>query len=281
MTITCPHCGTNYHRPPGVTLPGETRYRCARCQHVFVPAVEEEPEGPETVEDERQFTFDDDDDEPAELEVELEDEDATTERKAPAARGGKTPRSSPDLERRGLTAARFAMWSFFLVTIGYAVLSIYFFTFPERMRKSIGEIPLLGPALIETQLSPANVQLAGVRGDYRRVKGDKLVFVISGTALNNSSVPVRAIQVEGRLIGPQEPRQIVFCGASPHDLQDLSLREINLLQTLEPPRDWALGPGEQADFLVVFVDPPTDLREFAAEVKEVKGAPARPRRGTA
>src|SRR5947207_2748650 len=81
-----------------------------------------------------------------------------------------------------------------------------------------------------------------------------------------SPLPVRAIQVEGRIQGTQEQRQVVYCGAAPRDVQDLSLREIALLQTLEPPKEWTLAPGDQTGFLVVFAQPPTDLREFGAEV---------------
>ena len=84
----------------------------------------------------------------------------------------------------------------------------------------------------------------------------------------------RSIQIEGRIAGAQEQRQVVFCGAAPRDVKELSLREIALLQTLEPPKDWSLAPGEQAAFLVVFAAPPTDLHEFGAEVVAVQ-APSR------
>src|SRR5207248_10079066 len=95
--------------------------------------------------------------------------------------------------------------------------------------------------------------------------------------LNRSPVPVRGIQIEGRILGSQEQRQVVFCGAAPRDVQDLSLREIALLQTLEPPKEWSLSAGEQANFLVVFPGPPTDLREFGAEVVAVQAPPRDPR----
>ena len=49
------------------------------------------------------------------------------------------------------------------------------------------------------------------------------------------------------------------------------MREIALLQTLEPPKDWSVAPGEQTSFLVVFVGPPAELREFVAEVVAVQG----------
>jgi hypothetical protein len=56
----------------------------------------------------------------------------------------------------------------------------------------------------------------------------------------------------------------------PHHVNDLSQREIELLQTLQPPESWRLLPGEEGDFLVAFVDPPMPLRDFAVEVASVR-----------
>jgi len=99
--------------------------------------------------------------------------------------------------------------------------------------------------------------------------------VIDATAVNNARIPVRSIQVEGRIMGAKETRQVVFCGAARREVRDLSLREIALRQTLEPPKDWTLSPGEQASCIVVFTDPTEDLREFAAEVVAVQAPPRR------
>jgi hypothetical protein len=85
---------------------------------------------------------------------------------------------------------------------------------------------------------------------------------------------VKGIQVEGRIKGAEEQRQVVFCGAARPDVQNLSLREIALLQTLEPPKDWTLAPSDETSFVVVFPGPPTDLTEFSAEVVAVQ-APSR------
>jgi len=53
-------------------------------------------------------------------------------------------------------------------------------------------------------------------------------------------------------------------------VRDLSAHEIDLLQTLRPPHDWRLLPGQDGDFLVAFVDPPVPLKEFSAEVVSVQ-----------
>jgi predicted Zn finger-like uncharacterized protein len=256
MTVECPRCGTLYRRPTRAEPGADATYRCARCRHVF-DAGADEPAMLSADPEEHEFAFDD----------EPEDGDAP-----PVAVAHDI---APEEEERPMKSpARFAVRTMLVVTLGFGVLSVYLYTNPDGVRTAFGRVPLIGSRLAEEPLYPAAVQLTDVKGGYERVQGDRLVFVISGTALNNSPVPARSIQIEGRIAGAQEQRQVVFCGAAPRDVKDLSLREIALLQTLEPPKDWALAPGEQADFLVVFASPPTDLREFGAEVVAVQ-APSR------
>ena len=263
MTIECPRCGTLYRRPARSSLGGGTTYRCARCRHVFdpsgrEPAIVANPD--QAADDDTLFAFDDgEDDEPADVAPRTRIEPAAG---ASRSRAEEAPRMS--------TPARFAVRCMLFVTLAYAVLSVYLYTHPERIRDALLAVPLIGTRLAETHLDPGAVQLTNLKGEYERVQGDRLVFVISGTAFNRSSVPVRGVQIEGRILGSQEQRQVVFCGAAPRDVQDLSLREIALLQTLEPPKEWSLAAGEQASFLVVFPGPPADLREFGAEVVAVK-----------
>jgi len=261
MTIECPRCGTRYRRPSRATLGAGSTYRCARCRHVF-GGRDDEPAmiAEEGDDDEPRFTLEEPDDDPvaADTIVHRAPEPSARAEPLPAVR-------SP---------ARFAVRCLVLVTLAYVVVSIYLVTHPELVRDVLGAVPLIGEDLAETHLQPTTVQLTNLHGEYQRVQGDRLVFVISGTAVNNSSLPVRGIQIEGRILGNQEQRQVVFCGAAPRDVQELSLREIALLQTLEPPKEWTLAPGDQASFLVVFPGPPTDLHEFGAEVVAVQ-APLR------
>jgi predicted Zn finger-like uncharacterized protein len=261
MTVECPRCGTLYRRPTRSALGADATYRCARCRHVFRASDDEPPMlGGDLPDDEPSFAFDDE-----------EDDDA------PPGPVAEPPEEAPEPPRpraRMTAPARFAVRSMLLVTLLYAVASVYLYTHPDVLRQALHGVPLIGSRLSETRLQPATIQLTNVRGVYERVQGDRLVFVISGTAVNDSPMPVRGIQVEGRIVGARELRQVVFCGAAPREVRDLSLREIALLQTLEPPKDWTLAPGEQASFLVAFPGPPTDLREFAAEVVAVQ-APSR------
>ena len=277
MTVRCPACGTLYRRPAS-TARGAPTFRCARCGHVF-DAVPEEPdatpaeaetppaEPSEAFEDEdddaERFTFDDaGDDEPTD---ELADEPTDTEPEPEKPSAEKEP-------RRQVTPARFAVRMLVIVSLIYTVLSAYLYTHVDAAYRLLADVPIIGPRLVERRLSPAVVQLAGIRGEYLRVKGDELVFAIAGTAVNGSSTPVRGLRVEGWVTGAAEVRHTVTVGARPRQIADLSLREIGLLQALEPPMTWSLPPGEAVEFLIVFPEPAEDLKEFGARVLTVRAA---------
>ena len=259
MIVHCPRCRTRY-RLPARGRGGEATYRCARCRHVFSAVPEEprhaepppEPEPEELEDEEDRFRMGDDDEEQA------PEPPPTPEPRTPALPAGDRP------------PARFALRALLGVSLGYALLSVYLYTHPDSVGTLLGTVPLVGDRLAETRMEPASIQLADVRGTYERVQDDQLVFVIAGTAINNAPVAARAIQIQGRIMGAEEQRQVVFCGAAPRDVHELSTREIGLLQALEPPKEWALGPGEQSPFSIVFVGPPKDLRQFAAEVVAVR-----------
>lgn len=289
MTVSCPNCETRYRLPPRSKLGAHPTFRCTRCDHVFdpdgeaeAPSMDDEPaDEPAASDDEEQFTLEaDDDDEP---ELDLPPPPPRKRKRAAKARVEPEPDEddaaeeddvatddAPRPERPPPSAARFALRAMLAVTLGYALLSIYFYTHPARVGELLGQVPVIGQQLAEARLNPASIQLTDVRGEYQRVKGDLLVFVLSGVAINNAPVPVSGIQIQGRISGTEELRQTVFAGAAPRDVRDLTAREIDLLQTLTPPKDWMLAPGQSGHFLVAFVTPPVPLREFAAEVVAVR-----------
>jgi predicted Zn finger-like uncharacterized protein len=239
MTVRCPGCETAYRVPPRAQLGDHPTFRCTRCERVFDPDEGvEDPALPGV------------DDAPA-------DDDA--ERDAPIERPAKRP-----------SVTRFALRTMVVVTLGFALLSIYLFMHRGRVTELLARVPVIGADLAATRVNPAHVQLIDVRGDYTRAQGDALVFVITGRAINNAPVPVSAIEIEGRLLGAHPERRVVYAGTAPHRVDELSQREIDLLQTLQPPQDWRLLPGEEGDFLVAFVDPPLPLEAFTVEVASVR-----------
>jgi predicted Zn finger-like uncharacterized protein len=295
MTVSCPNCDTRYRLPPRSKLGAHPTFRCTRCDHVFDPDGEAEAPSiddddateEETERDEEEFTLEAEDGEP---ELDRSPPPKAKKKRRRAAKVRVAPEPEPEVEddepeeeddvadddarpkrpERAPSVARFALRAMLAVTMGYAILSIYFYTHPARVGEMLGHLPVIGQQLAEARLNPASIQLTDVRGEYQRVKGDLLVFVVTGVAINNAPVPVSGIQIQGRIAGTQELRQVVFCGAAPRDVRDLTAREIDLLQTLTPPKDWMLAPGQSGHFLVAFVTPPVPLKEFSAEVVAVR-----------
>jgi rubredoxin len=245
MTIRCPACDVVYRLPPGAADGQPLTFRCSRCDHVFAANIPPAPPLPVAA--------------TAPDEIEDDDETAT----APDAEEAERPVR----ERRW--AARFALRILVAVPLLFGLLSIYVYQHRDRVTALLERIPLVGSRLAVTRLEPGHVQLIDVRGEYARAGGDALVFVITGSAVNNAPVPLGAIRIKGSIVGSAEQHRAVYAGAAPHDVHDLSTHEIELLQTLEPPRDWRLLPGEDGAFLVAFVDPPVPLKEFRVEVAEV------------
>src|SRR2546428_12520221 len=210
MTVECPRCGTLYRRPARAEPGADTTYRCARCRPVFEAGAVEPAMLSGAEDEEREFAFDD---EPG-------DEDAAPD---PVAMAYDV---APEEGRPMKSPARFAVRTMVLVSVGYAILSVYLYTHPESLRTAFGGVPLIGSRLTEARLQPTIVQLNDVKGRYERVQGDRLVFVISGTAVNNSAVPVRSIQIEGRIARAQEQRPgRVFRGA-PRRVPDPALPQV-------------------------------------------------------
>jgi predicted Zn finger-like uncharacterized protein len=275
VTVRCPQCGTRYRLPPRSRLGRNPTYRCTRCRHVFAPDAEAEAPALEEPLDNDLPADDDVDDgpvftiEPSPVE-DVEDEDRDR-RRAPSRRRDATA-GLPPVPR---TPVRFAARAVLVVALFYSVVSIYLYTHSAEARALFARIPLVGDDMAESRLHPGNIQLADVQGEFKRVHGDHLVFVISGTAINNAPVPVAGIQVQGTIWGAEEHRQVVYCGAAPQDLTELGVREIELVQTLKPSSEWLLRPGEQDRFVVAFIDPVLPVTEFGAEVVAVRGASGR------
>jgi DNA-directed RNA polymerase subunit RPC12/RpoP len=136
--IECPRCGTLYRRPARTELGADASYRCARCRHVFEAAADEPAmvaaADEEADDDAEQFAF------------EEERDDEVAPPPAKPARPAREP--AP----RAMSTARFAMRSMMLVTLGYAVLSVYLYTHPAATRQLLRGVPLIGDRLAGTRL---------------------------------------------------------------------------------------------------------------------------------
>lgn len=270
MTVRCPACATRFRLPPRSALGSRPTFRCSRCDHVFDPEAGAEAPSLEPV------PATDETDEPEEADTAAWAERGDSTPSATSVADGEAIGPPARTDRTGSWAtARFAVRAALLVSITYAVLSIWVFTHPDRVMAWLADVPLIGTPMSEIRIDPSAIQLTDVRGTYHRIDGTSLVFAISGTAINNAPVPVSGVQIQGVTYGAVVARATVFAGVTPPDIDGLRLPEIQLLQGLVPPTDWSLGPGEQTTFLIVFVDPVVPLEEFSTEVVAVRRSKTR------
>ena len=153
---------------------------------------------------------------------------------------------------------------------GFAVLALVLRADPERTGAWLSRLPLAGATFTHDRNLARKVELRNVHGNFQRLRNARRVFVIAGEARNNSPVTIERIEVAGVLygLGGGELDQRVVTTGNRTTLTDLSEAEIVLLQNLDPAI--ALAPGETTPFLIVFLEPPRELREFSSRVLTVR-----------
>jgi predicted Zn finger-like uncharacterized protein len=193
------------------------------------------------------------------------------QRDAGTAEPGSHRRSAEDDGERGKTVAVLG----FLVAavVGYALLATTLFVDPGLSDRWLGHLPWIG-TLRDDRLLTRKVALSDVTGSYQRIKDGKEVFVITGKAMNTAPVPLHGVQVAGKLYdegGRSLDERSIHCGnaISTKVLKDLTVRELSVLQTLQPPARFAIEPGESAAFVIVFMDPPRAAVAFTTQVVAV------------
>lgn len=172
------------------------------------------------------------------------------------------------------------------IVTGFAALALMIRVAPERTSALLAHVPIAGKTFAHDRDLASKVELANVQGRFQRLRNARRVFVISGDARNNSGMTIERIEVAGALygLGGGELDQKIVTTGNRTTLTDLSEAEIALLQRLDPVI--ALAPGETTPFLIVFLEPPREMREFSSRVLSVRPTrrastpPAGPNRGS-
>ena len=191
----------------------------------------------------------------------LEDDDATV-----AARG-KTHASGAFL---GM---------FFVVALGFLGASFLLCDEPVAGARLLSQAPRIGGYFARPIVPAMLVALHDVQPAYRVLKGDQRALVITGTAQNVGARKLHLVQIAVELLdagGRSLTRQGVFCGneLSAKMLGEMTPREIEFSQGLNPQRSFAMEPSGVAPFLMVFINPPAQARQFRISVTQATPADA-------
>ena len=158
-----------------------------------------------------------------------------------------------------------------LVVSGYAAFTFLAFSYLETTAATLSRIPVLGPMLDAERPSARHIALTKMRGGFWLTKDKQRIFAIAGRAINQAGVPAHSIQIEGTLLhtnGKVLGQRMIFCGTetAPEVLESLTRREVNILQSLMPPRRFRIPAGEAVNFLITFTEPPSQIAEFSSRV---------------
>ena len=159
--------------------------------------------------------------------------------------------------------------------LGYAALSYYALSDLQGTKLSLRNLPFVGDVFAAEPFSESHITLTNLSGSFWLSKDNRRVFAVAGTAVNNASSPARLVQIEGTLynqVGKKVGQEIVFCGneANSNLLQSLTVRDIETLQNLAPPKDFRIPAGHEVNCLLVFTKPPATVAELGGRVVSVQ-----------
>ena len=159
--------------------------------------------------------------------------------------------------------------------LGYAALSYYALSDLQETKLILRNLPFVGDVLVAESFSESHITLTNLSGSFWLSKDNRRVFAVAGTAVNNASSPARLVQIEGTLynqVGKKVGQEIVFCGneANSNLLQGLTVRDIETLQNLAPPKDFRIPAGQEVNCLLVFTKPPATVAELGGRVVSVQ-----------
>jgi len=156
----------------------------------------------------------------------------------------------------------------------FSLLALMYQAQPQTIESVIRSVPWLGAALLKNNHLMHGVALQSLRPGFQAIQGNREVFVLSGVAINRNPVSVREVRIEGHIFnaeGKEIDRQIVAVGnaISSKILRDLTAQEISILQKLNPQKRFEIAPDESAGFVIVFLKPSAEVKNFSCRILSV------------
>ncbi|MCS6927154.1 MAG: DUF3426 domain-containing protein [Candidatus Binatia bacterium] len=158
-----------------------------------------------------------------------------------------------------------------ILVAGYAGLMFYALAHLEKTEAFLAQLPVLGSLFAAEHATAQQITLLDLRGSFWLTKDGRRVFAISGRAANDAALPARNVQIEGLLYdasGKVIGQRVIFCGTetAPAVLERLTVREIGILQSLVPPKQFNIPAGQSVNFLIVFTSLPSPPAQFSCRV---------------
>ena len=192
----------------------------------------------------------------------------------PLEKGETTRVSGPHEDRAASTAPYLGLFAALLLL--YALLVLTHQARPLTVEGFIKAVPWLGPSVLKNDHLRKGISLQSLRSGFEKIRGNREVFVISGVAANRNPISVREVQIEGYVYnteGEEIERQIISIGnaLSSKIIKDLEAKEISILQELKPQKRFGISPQESAAFVIVFLKPTREIKNFSCRVRSAEG----------
>ena len=163
-----------------------------------------------------------------------------------------------------------AVSAFVLVTLIYQVN-------PQPLDSLLRRIPWYGGALFDNRHFKRTLVFESLASGVQPVMNQTEVFVVSGKLVNRNDRSVHGVRIEARLFdaeGKEVGRQVTFVGnaISARIIQDMTFREIELLQSLKPQSAYRIPANESASFTIVFPKPEAAVESFSCRVLSAEAA---------
>lgn len=198
----------------------------------------------------------------------------TWERSFPTPDEEEIAASDADQERPASTVPYFSLFAVLLLL--YSIATLVNQIQPSALESLFKKVPWFGPSVFQNNHLRQGIALQSLRPGSQTILGNREVFVLSGVAHNRNTDSVREIQVEGRVYdahGKEVGRQAVWVGnaITPKILKDLTAQEITILQKLSPQKRFEIPPQKAASFVIVFLRPPGEIKNFSCRVISAGG----------
>jgi predicted Zn finger-like uncharacterized protein len=163
-----------------------------------------------------------------------------------------------------------------VLVVVYALLALTHQTNPERLESFLRAIPGLGQTIFRNNHLQRGIALKSVAPSFQTIRGNREIFIISGSAVNQNPLAVREVRIEGAVYdaeGKEMERQAITVGnpISLKIIKAITAQDISTLQKLRPPHRFEISPQQSAAFIIVFLKPTREIKSFHYRVVSAEG----------
>jgi predicted Zn finger-like uncharacterized protein len=182
------------------------------------------------------------------------------------------------IESRGAAhSAGMFIAAFFLVAVAFGLASMVICGEPAASARMLAQMPGFGTRFNRPIVPATLVALRDVHARYLPIKGGADALMVSGTAENVGDDPLHGILIAVDLLDGahrQIAGQASYCGngLSEKMVGEMTPREIEFLQRLDPQKNFTVSAAHSASFLMVFIDPPRQTATLRISVAKAVAA---------